>query len=87
MSTQVEEFLRKIEGGQEVLEAMKRERPTRPSETEAARKIREEGSLMRLEREGIVRRGSGKLPGNFWNLPRPEDPGNSVRRALEEDRR
>lgn len=87
MSTRVEELLKKVEGGQDLLDAMERERPSRPPETEAARKIREEGALMRLEREGAIRRGSGRLPANFWDLPRPDDPENSVRKAIEEDRR
>lgn len=85
MSTHIEELLKKVDGGQDLLDAIERERSSHPPET--ARKIREEGSLMHLERAGIIRRGSGKLPANFWDLPRPEDPDNSVRRALEEDRR
>lgn len=87
MSARVEELLKKVEGGQDLLDAMERERPSRPQETEAARRIRDEGALMRLEREGAIRRGSGRLPDNFWDLPRPDDPENSVREAIEEDRR
>jgi hypothetical protein len=85
--TLLEEMLAKIEGGQEVLEEMERELATRPQETEAARKIRGENVLMHLEREGTIKRGLGKLPANFWDLPRPDDPNSSVRRALQEDRR
>jgi hypothetical protein len=40
-----------------------------------------------LERTGELRRGSGSLPDDFWDLPRPEDPDASVRRAVQEDRR
>ena len=85
--TSLEEMLARIEGGQDVLRDMERERTLWPLETEAARKISDEGVLMYQEREGTIKRGSGKLPANFWDLPRPEDPDNSVRRALEEDRR
>ncbi len=85
--TLLEEMLARVEGGRDVLEEMERERAPRPPETEAARQIRDENVLMHLEREGTIRRGSGSLPANFWDLPRPEDPDNSVRRALEEDRR
>lgn len=85
--TLLAEMLARVEGGQDVLDEMERERASQPPETEAARKIRDENVLMYLEREGTIKRGSGKLPANFWDLPRPDDPDNSVRRALEEDRR
>jgi hypothetical protein len=85
--TLLEEMLARVEGGQDVLDEMERERGSRPPETEAAKKIRDENVLMYLEREGTIKRGSGQLPANFWDLPRPDDPDNSVRRALEEDRR
>ena len=84
---QLAELLRKVEGGQEVLDAMERELVEPPVETEAAQKIREEGDLMHLESAGAIRRGSRKLPTNFWDLPRPDDPDDSVRRALGEDRK
>ncbi len=86
-ATLLEEMLAQIEGGQDVLDDMKRGRALPPQETEAARKISDESILMFLEREGTIKRGSGKLPANFWGLPRPEDPDNAVRRAIEEDRR
>ena len=85
--TQLAELLRKIEGGQDVLDAMERELAEPSPETKAAREIREEGDLMRLDSAGIIKRGSGKLPSNFWELPRPDDPNDSVRRALGEDRK
>ena len=85
--TQFAELLKKIEGGQDVLDAMERDFVEPSMETGAARKIREEGDLMQLESDGVIRRGSRKLPANFWDLPRPDDPDDSVRRALGEDRK
>ncbi len=43
--------------------------------------------LKRLEHLGKIRLGSGRLPKDFWKLPRPEDPEGLVRRTLVEDRR
>lgn len=43
--------------------------------------------LKQLERTGEMKPGSGALPANFWDLPRPEDPEGSVRLAVQEDRR
>lgn len=74
MDTLLEEYLSKVKGGKEVLTARRRELADRPPETEAARKIREEDRLMHLQREGRVRIGSGRLPDDFWDLPRPDDP-------------
>lgn len=85
--TRLAQLLKDIEGGQEVLAAMRRELVEPSAETEAAQKIREEGDLMHLDSSGVIRRGSGKLPANFWDLPRPDDPEDSVRRALGEDRK
>jgi flavin-binding protein dodecin len=46
-----------------------------------------EDYLRLLERTGEIKRGSGELPKDFWDLPRPDDPQGLVRRAVQEDRR
>lgn len=85
MELQLERSLRQVEGGEEVIAAQKRELSRHP-ETRAAREIREQDRLMRLEREGRIKLGTGKIPEGFWDLPRPKDPTGAVRRALREDR-
>ncbi len=42
--------------------------------------------LSDLERQGLIRVGTGRLPKNFWKLPRPRDPKGKVLRALLEER-
>jgi len=42
--------------------------------------------LRELERQGILRIGTGRLPEDFWDLPRGEDPDGLVLKALLEDR-
>ena len=37
--------------------------------------------LRDLERQGLIRRGTGKLPKDFWALPRPRDAKAAVRPA------
>jgi hypothetical protein len=43
--------------------------------------------LKRLEREGKIKLGTGKIPEAFLKLPRPEDPEGLAVRYLIEDRR
>ena len=42
--------------------------------------------LRDLERQGLIRLGTGRLPRNFWKLPRPRDPKGRVLKALLEER-
>ncbi len=83
---QLEEYLRQVEGGKEVIAARKRELVEIHNETEASREIHEQGRLMRLEQAGEIELGSGELGDDFWELPMPEDPEGSVLKALLEDR-
>ncbi len=43
-------------------------------------------SLARMEKQGLIRLGSGKLPKRFWSLPRPQAPEGLVRKALLDER-
>ena len=43
-------------------------------------------SLRDLERQGLLRLGSGRLPKGFWEMPRGKDPRGSVRGAAQEER-
>jgi prevent-host-death family protein len=46
----------------------------------------EEQRLARLELKGLLRIGTGKLPKNFWKLPRPKDPKGLLRASLVAER-
>ena len=52
---------------------------------------RDEGSdmahLRDLERRGLLRIGTGRLSGDFWERPMPEDPEGLVLKGLLEERR
>jgi hypothetical protein len=86
MELQLERYLRQVEGGREVIAARERELFGIRQETEAAREIREQDRLMRLERAGEIKLGSGELGDDFWELPMPDDPEGAVLKALLEDR-
>ena len=42
--------------------------------------------LRELERRGEIRLGAGRLPTEFWDMPRPNDPEASVRSAILDER-
>lgn len=77
-------FLRHVKAGEEVLVtergiAVARIVPIAKGD-EAADDLRD------LEREGLVKVGTGTLPKDFWALPRPRDPKGAVRRGLAKER-
>ncbi len=43
-------------------------------------------SMTRMQKQGLIRLGSGRLPKDFWTLPRPEDPRDTVLKALLQER-
>lgn len=43
-------------------------------------------TMTRMEKQGLIRLGSGKLPKDFWIIPKPKDSEGSVLRALLEER-
>jgi prevent-host-death family protein len=42
--------------------------------------------LRDMERRGLITLGTGTIPPGFWDMPRPEDPGDGVLKALLEER-
>ena len=42
--------------------------------------------LSELQASGVVRLGTGVLPGDFWDRDRPQDPEGGVRKALLRER-
>ena len=46
-----------------------------------------DGRIERLERAGLIRRGTGKLPSDFFDKPPPQPkPGGDILRALLQER-
>jgi prevent-host-death family protein len=78
------EYLNQVKAGNEVL-ITDRGKPVARlvpiSHTKAAKE-----SLTRMEKQGLIKLGSGRLPKDFWTMPRPEDPQGLVLKALLEER-
>jgi prevent-host-death family protein len=78
-------FLGRVKAGEDIL-ITERGKPVAKMVPLSAAEDDEERLLRRMEAEGLVRLGSGRLPKGFWERPRPKDPTARVRRALLEER-
>jgi prevent-host-death family protein len=77
-------YLSRVKAGEEVLVT---ERGTPIARLVPVSPIAEaEDDLRELVRQGLVRLGTGRLPRNFWKLPRPRDPEGRLVQALLKER-
>jgi len=79
------EYLNQVKAGNEVLITDRGEPVARLVPISRTRTVGE--SLARMEKQGLIRLGSGKLPKDFWAMPRAEDPKGIVLKALLEERK
>ncbi|MGH7264189.1 MAG: type II toxin-antitoxin system Phd/YefM family antitoxin [Candidatus Rokuibacteriota bacterium] len=84
LKSRLSHYLRRVKAGEEIV-VTERGVPIARLVPIGARGDTHE-SLRDLERQGLMRVGSGKLPRNFWRLPRGRDPHALVRRGLVEER-
>lgn len=82
LKAKLSEYLARVRAGEDVVITEHGRPVARIVTTES-----EDERLAELERQGLVRVGSGKLPEGFFDLPRPADPEGSLRAALIEERR
>jgi len=43
--------------------------------------------MKKMEHDRLIKLGSGRLPKDFWRMPRPKDPKGLILRALLEERK
>ena len=84
LKARLSEYLNKVKAGAEVLITDRGKPVARLVPLHRTKNMR--GSLTRMQKQGLIRLGSGRLPGDFWTMPRPEDPQGLVLRALLEER-
>ena len=84
LKARLSDYLNQVKSGTEVL-VTDRGKPVARIIPVSGKK-RPRSSLDKMEKQGLVKLGSGKLPRDFWAMVRPKDPQGLVLRALLEER-
>jgi prevent-host-death family protein len=85
LKARLSEYLNQVKAGMEVLVTDRGKPVARLVPVSRTKDLKE--SLVRMEKHGLIRLGPGKLPKDFWRIPRPEDPEGLVLKALLEERK
>jgi prevent-host-death family protein len=78
------EYLNQVKAGNEILITDRGKPVARLVPISRTKAVTE--SLSRMEKQGLIKLGSGKLPKDFWTMPRAVDPQGLVLKALLEER-
>jgi prevent-host-death family protein len=84
LKAHLSDFLNQVKAGSEVLITDRGKPVGRLVPISRAQTPRD--SLARMEKQALIKLGSGKLPKHFWKMPRAKDPQGLVLRALLEER-
>lgn len=84
LKASLSEYLRRVKAGEEVL-VTERGRPIAKLAPALSSHTLPQ-YLVEMEKQGLIKVGSGKLPKGFWDLPRPKDPQGSIVKAVLEER-
>ncbi len=85
LKARLSEYLKRVKGGAEILITDRGKPVARLVPVSRAKIARD--ALAQMEKQGLIKIGSGKLPKDFWSMPSPEDPGESVLSALLDERK
>jgi prevent-host-death family protein len=84
LKASLSKYLRSVKAGEEVL-ITERGRPiAKLAPAEISEMLPDD--LIEMEKQGLIKLGSGKLPKGFWELPRPRDPKGLVAKAVLRER-
>jgi prevent-host-death family protein len=78
------EYLNQVKAGNEVLITDRGKPVARLVPISRTKPAKE--SVTRMEKQGLIKLGSGRLPKDFWSMPRAEDPQGLVLKALLQER-
>jgi prevent-host-death family protein len=85
LKASLSEYLAHVKAGEEVLVTDRRKPIARIIPVTPADSMPD--YIREMERQGLIKvYGTGRLPDDFWDLPRPKDPEGLVLKDLLEDR-
>jgi prevent-host-death family protein len=84
LKASLSEYLRSVKAGEEVL-VTERGRPVAKLSPAAGSDVLAD-HLIEMEKHGLLKVGSGKLPKGFWKLRRPKDPKGLILKAVLRER-
>lgn len=84
LKASLSEYLRQVKAGEEVLVTERGRLIAKLAPAGSSDILLEH--LVEMEKQGLIKRGSGKLPKGFWDLPRPKDPKGLVVKAVLQER-
>ena len=84
LKTHLSDYLNQVKAGSEILITDRGKPVARLMPVSRAGAMKE--TLASLQRQGLIKLGSGKLPKGFWSMPRPDDPEGDVLKGLLEER-
>jgi prevent-host-death family protein len=84
LKARLSDYLNQVKSGTEVLVTDRGKPVARIIPISGKRRPRQ--SLAKMEKEGLLKLGTGKLPQNFWTMPRGDDPQELVLKALLQER-
>ena len=85
LKASISEYLSKVKAGEEVI-VTDRGKPIAKIIPLKRGDIEIPAHLLTLEKAGLVRIGAGRLPADFWNMPRPKDKKGRALNALLRER-
>ena len=84
LKARLSEYLNQVKAGMEVLITDRGKPVARLVPISRSKNLKE--SLVSMEKQGLIKLGSGKLSKDFWRMDRPDDPQGLVLKALLEER-
>jgi len=84
LKARLSDYLNQVKSGTEVLVTDRGKPVARIIPISGKKRPRQ--SFAKIEREGLLKLGTGKLPQNFWTMPRGQDPQGLVLKALIQER-
>ena len=84
LKARLSEYLNQVKAGMEVLITDRGKPVARLTPILRSKDLKE--SMVRMEKQGLIKLGSGRLPKDFWRMHRPDDPQGLVLKALLEER-